>query len=183
MPVCTSDRLWINRSPGARPAAGREGAVSPTTTPLPAPVPSDMGTYRHRHPGAHRHPHPWVHTAVGTHRQGHPTHEHPPHPGFPSSPWAGSALPAPTLDGARGQAAPAVAVDQLAPLVGERGGAPPAVAPQQDAAPLYQLPLGPALRDGRLLCRERDSITAGASGGTREGDMERGGEVAAHLAP
>ena len=91
------------------------------------------------------------------------------------SPWVGTDPPAPTLDGAGGQASPTVAVGQLGPLVGERGGAPPAVAPQQDAAPLYQLPLGPALRGGRLLCRERDTVTARATRGTREGGMGVGG--------
>lgn len=68
---------------------------------------------------------------------------------------------------------PAVAIRQLGPVIGEWGGAAPAVAPQQDAAPLYQLPLGPALRDGRLLCRERDTVTAKATRG-HPGHLGRG---------
>ena len=188
MPACTSDRLRINRSPGARPAAGRDGPISPTATPLLAPAPSNTGAHGHgstrtrAHTDMHTHEHrcTWTPMYLGalTDRDTPPMSI----PCTQQSPWVGTAPPAPTLDGAGGQASPAVAVGQLGPLVGERGGAPPAVASQQDAAPLYQLPLGPALRGGRLLCRERDTVTARATWGHPGHPGGGHGSRGAHLA-
>lgn len=103
----------------------------------------------------------------------------------PQHPWeplgavygGGLSPTAPTLDGAGGQAAPAVSVRQLCPLVGELGGAPAAVAPQQDAAALDLLPLDPALRGNRFLCGDRDPVTMGPAGTAGNGTRGGGGDT------
>lgn len=83
--------------------------------------------------------------------------------------------PLPTLDGSLGQPSSSVSICQFGPLVGERCGPSSAVAAQQNAAALQLIPFDPALRDGRLLCGARGSVTTRGMGTT--GDIDTTGDT------